>query len=207
MPVENNIGAWENIKISLAHMSKGIVFGTLIFMLISRAVIPSYSDIMYYFMINVLDFSKKTIALLALASFSTAILGSFAYNIFLKKCEFRVTMVIAHITIGFAIMITYLLVSRISKEVLGINDILFSLFTDAALEILFVAFVFMPMLVVQTKIVPKNVEATVYSVFASLRNLASDFVSPIIGGLIADNYHVSKDNFDHIGTIVIIQFF
>jgi hypothetical protein len=206
MPVENNLGAWEKIKISLMHMKKGIVLGTLIFMLISRAIIPSYSDIMYYFMINVLEFSKKTIALLALASFSTAIIGSFFYNIFLKKWEFRVTMIIAHVIIAWAVMTTYLLVSRISKEVFGINDVLFALFTDSALEILFVAFVFMPMLVVQTKIIPKNVEATVYSVFASLRNIAHDFISPVVGGVIAQCFNVSKNNFKNIGSIVIIQF-
>jgi len=197
--VENNIGAWENIKRSISHISKKIVFGTMLFMLISRAAIPSYSDIMYYFMINVLDFSKSTIALLALISFATAIVGSFIYNICLKNLEFRVTMVMAHLTIGVAIMSTFLLVTRISKEVLGINDIVFSFFTDAALEVLFVAFIFMPTLVVQTKIVPKNVEATVYSAFASLRNVANDFIAPMMGGMIAKSFNVTKDNFDNIG--------
>lgn len=79
--VDEGIEVWENIKISVKHMGKKIVFGTMIFMLISRATVPSYSDIMYYFMINVLNFSKSTIALLALISFSTAIFGSFIYNI------------------------------------------------------------------------------------------------------------------------------
>jgi Na+/melibiose symporter-like transporter len=186
-------------------MSRRIVLGTMIFMLISRAVIPSYSDIMYYFMINVLEFSKKTIALLALVAFTTAIFGSFVYNMLLKKLEFRLTMVLAHLTIGAAIMSAFLLVSRISKEVLGINDVLFSFFTDAALEILFVAFVFMPTLVVQTKIVPKNVEATVYSVFASLRNLAHDCISPFIGGIIANRFSVTRENFENIGWFYFIS--
>lgn len=114
-------------------------------------------------------------------------------------------MVLAHITIGLAILTTFLLVTRISKEYLGINDVLFSFFTDAALEVLFVAFVFMPTLVVQTKIVPKNVEATVYSVFASLRNVANDFISPMIGGMIADAFGVTKDNFKNIGRFKMIS--
>jgi len=186
-------------------MRNRVVAGTMIFMLLSRAIIPSFQDIMYYFFINVLEFSKSTIALLSLIAFSTAIFGSFLYNLLLKNLEFRLTMFIAHIIIGFAIMSTYLLVSRISKEVFGINDILFAFFTDAALDILFVAFIFMPMLVVQTKIVPKNVEATIYSVFGSLRNLANDTISPIFGGLIAKYFGVTRENFDSIGTFSIIN--
>mmetsp|Transcript_30039 Transcript_30039/g.26613 ORF Transcript_30039/g.26613 Transcript_30039/m.26613 type:complete len:255 (+) Transcript_30039:737-1501(+) len=187
-------------------MTHWVVYGTMIFMLISRAVVPSYGDIMYYFFINVLEFNKTIIALLSLIAFTTAIFGSFIYNLFLKKLEFRVTMFIAHIIIGFAIMSTYLLVSRISKEIFGINDILFAFFTDAALDILFVAFIFMPMLVAQTKIVPKNVEGTIYSVFSSIRNLANDTISPVFGGLIATHFKVTRDNFDNISSIVLIQF-
>ena len=198
IPIEEHIGACENIKISLKHMTNRVVFGTLVFMFISRAIVPSYQDIMYYFFINVLNFTKSVIALLSLIAFTTAIFGSFLYNLCLKNLEFKVTMLIAHLIIGVAIMSTYLLVSRISYEVLGVNDIVFAFFTDAALDVLFVAFIFMPMLVVQTKIVPKNVEATVYSVFGSLRNLANDTVSPLMGGIIANNLGVTRDNFDNI---------
>lgn len=203
--MEDEIGAWENVKRSLKHLSRWIVLGTLIFILISCAIIPSYSDIMYYFMINVLDFGKKTIALLSLAAFCTAILGPFIYNLILKKLEYRTAMIVGHITIALAVLTTWLLVTRISKEVFGINDILFSFFTDASLEIFMVAFIFMPTLVVQTKIVPKNVEATVYSVFASIRNFSNDVISPLIGGLIADSFGVTNDNFSKIGSIVLIQ--
>ncbi|CAI2367375.1 unnamed protein product [Moneuplotes crassus] len=205
-PVNNSLKPLENFCASLKHMSNKIVFGTLVFMFLSRALVPSYGDIMYYFLINVLEFSKSVIALLSMIAFSTAIFGSFIYNLCLKNIDFRLMMLIAHIILGMAIMTTYLLVSRISKEVLGINDILFSFFTDMAVDVLYVAFVAMPILVVQTKIIPRNVEATIYSIFGSLRNLANDTVSPFVGGIIAKSCGVSRDNFTEISYIVIIQF-
>ena len=85
------------------------------------------------------------------------------------------------------------------------NDIFFSFFTEAAADILYVAFIAMPTLVLQTKIVPKNIEATVYSFFTSFQNLANNFLSPIIGGMIANLFHVSKDDFTYFPTVLLIQ--
>lgn len=198
--------ASENVKKSVDHLSKTIVYKSLLFLFFSRAIVPSYTDIMYYWMIDILHFSKTIIAILALIAFSAAILGSVLYNKFLKKLEFKHTMIIAHVLIAFAILCVFCLVTRISKEVFHINDIFFAVFGDAAIEILFVAFIYMPTLVLQTKIVPKNVEATVYSFFTSLMQLANQFVAPMFGGIIASSFGVTKSNFDSIGTIVLIQF-
>lgn len=79
-PIEEHMGVCRNIKISLKHMTNRVVFGTMAFMFISRAIIPSYQEIMYYFFINVLEFSKTFIALLSLIAFSSGIFGSFIYN-------------------------------------------------------------------------------------------------------------------------------
>ena len=195
----------ENVKLSLRHIQKRIVFGSLIFLFISGAIIPSFSDIMYFWQINVLEFSKQTIALLTLISFWTASLGTFIYKFWLKNIEYRCIMILAHFIFAFASLTSFLLVSRISKNVFGLNDIFFSFFTGTLMDVLYVAFVLMPTLVLQTKIVPKNIEATVYSFFTSLLNLANTFISPIIGGIISDFFHVSKDDFTYLPTIILIQ--
>lgn len=203
---DENARASENIDKSLKHLSRPIVYRWMIFIFVSRAIIPSYSDILYYWFINVLNFSKSTIAILALVAFITAIMGSFSYNWFLKKLEFRTTMIVAHIVIAIAVLGIFWLVTRISKNIFGFNDYLFAFFGDAVIETLFVAFIYMPTLVLQTKIVPKNTEATVYSFFSSLMIFGNQFVSPLFGSFIANIFGVTKDNFDSIGTIVLIEF-
>ena len=115
-------------------------------------------------------------------------------------------MFISQLIVGIVIIFTYLLVSRISNEILGINDIVFAVFTNAAMDILYVAFVFMPMMVVQTKIVPKNVEATVYSMFGSLKNLSNDTISPFMGGIIAKNFGVTKNNMSNMSKIFLFKY-
>ena len=202
---KESIDVWTNLKASINHLRKGTVFKTLIYMLISAAILPSFPDIMYYWMINVLQFSKEVIALLTLIGFITAIAGPLIYNWLLKNLEFRTAMLIAHVLIGIAIIVNLMLVTRFSRDVLGINDVLFSIFTDSALEILYVAFVFMPSLVVQTKIIPKNVEATVYSLFTSMNNFTRGFVSPMFGGIIAGTFNVTNDNFENLKWLLVIE--
>jgi hypothetical protein len=204
---DHNISVSENLKTSFGHLSQSIVYKSLIFLFFSKAIIPSYGDIMYYWMIEVLFFSKTVIALLVLVAFVMAIFGSIFYNVFLKDLEFRKIMIVAHVVIAIAIFGIFLLVTRISKEVLGINDYVFAIFGDAIIETLFIAFIYMPTLVFQTKIVPKNTEATVYSFFSSLMIFASQFVAPMWGSFIASQYRLSNDNFDAIGRVVLIEFF
>ena len=115
-------------------------------------------------------------------------------------------MIIAHVVIAIAVLGIYWLVTRISYRIFGINDYIFAFFGDAVIETLFVAFIYMPTLVLQTKVVPKNTEATVYSFFSSLMIFANQFVSPLFGSFIANLFGVTKDNFDQIGTIVLIEF-
>ena len=105
--VEEGVEMWDNIAVSLNHLKKPIVFGTIIFIIISRGIIPSYASIMYYYLLTILNFSKQTIALLDLIAFWTAIIGSVVYNLILKEIEFRKIMIIAHILIGISVIPTY----------------------------------------------------------------------------------------------------
>ena len=79
---DENAHASENIDKSLKHLGHPIVYKWMIFIFVSRAIVPSYADILYYWMINVLEFNKTIIAILALVAFLMAIMGSLSYNWF-----------------------------------------------------------------------------------------------------------------------------
>ena len=113
--VDQFVSPMENIKQSFQHISTRIVSGTLIFLLITWTIIPSFGDIMYYWMINELEFSKRTIALLTLIAYCTASFGTLMYNSWLKYMEYRHIMILAHFIFAFSWATSYLLVSRISK--------------------------------------------------------------------------------------------
>ena len=108
--------------------------------------------------------------------------------------------------IALCIVCNYLFVSGFSRVVLHINDKFFCLFTDVGAEVLFQAFVYMPTLVVQTKIIPKNIEGTMFALFMSLGNLANGFVSPMFGATLATWFGVDEDDFSALSILVLIQF-
>lgn len=80
----------------------------------------------------------------------------------------------------------------------------FCLFTDVGGEILFQALVIMPTLVMQARIIPKNIEGTMFALFMSLSNMSSSFISPLFGATLATAFDVSSNNFTNLPILVLI---
>ena len=159
---------------------------------------------MYYFIINEVGFTKSLIAVLTLSGYLALFGGSGFYNRYLKKIDYPKIMFWSQIIIAFVISINYLFVSRISKEYLHINDLAFCLFTDVFAEIPFQGFVYMPTFVVQAKIIPKSIEATVFAIFMSLSNLSQGVISPLFGATLATFFGVTGEDFSRLPLLVII---
>ena len=60
---------------------------------------------------------------------------------------------------------------------LGIDDIVFIIFTDAVFGTFFYSFFFMNCLVMMAKIIPNDIEASMYALMASCKNLGAVFGS------------------------------
>lgn len=78
----------SNLRKMLTHLKLPLVYKTMIFLFFARALVPSFPDIMYYFLINVIGFSKGIIASLTLVIFFGLFTGSIIYNRFLKHIDY-----------------------------------------------------------------------------------------------------------------------
>lgn len=141
------------------------MFRTVLFLFLAWACVPSFGDIIYYFIINEIGFSKSFIAALTLVGFIGLFFGSSFYNWFFKNIDYPKMMFIGQILLQFTVILNLLFIMWITKEYFHINDIIFCLFTDIGGEILFQALMVMPTLVMQAWIIPKNVEGTVFAMF------------------------------------------
>ena len=83
---EQNIA--QNVRECLAHIKRPLVWKTVIYLFLARSLVPHFGDIMYYFIINEVGFSKSLIAGLTLASYLALFLGSGVYNAYFKKTEY-----------------------------------------------------------------------------------------------------------------------
>jgi len=89
---------------------------------------------------------------------------------------------------------------------LGINDIVFIIFTSVITDTLILSFSVMPLLVLFAKITPKHIEATVFAFLTSVNNFSSTVVSPLIGAFINDHYvGVTSEDFTNFYVLIIIQ--
>jgi len=69
------------------------------FLFLARSLVPSFGDIMYYFIINEVGFTKSLIAALTLAGYLGLFFGSSFYNRFFKKIDYPKMMFLAQVLI------------------------------------------------------------------------------------------------------------
>lgn len=115
------------------------IYKTLLFFFITGAIVPSFSDIGYYFSLNVVQFSKFTLSMLTVLGFVTLLLGTMVYNKYFKEFEVR-TLLEYNIAIGWiGCLIGVCFALRLNKA-MGINDLFFVIFTQVITDTLGLAF-------------------------------------------------------------------
>lgn len=101
--------------------------------------VPSFGDIGYYFSLNIVHFSKFTVSMLTLLGFVTLLLGTMAYERFLKNYEVRKLME-WNILIGILGTFINLIFAMRLNLVLGISDIAFVIVSSVITDTLSTAF-------------------------------------------------------------------
>ena len=173
------------------------IYKTLLFFLLFGCTIPSFEDIEYYYMLNVIKFNASTISLLRLLGFVTLFFGTMLYNKHFKEVEIRKLMVLSLLLIMASCLLTLALVFRVNL-LLGIPDLVYLVLTSGLMDTLLLAFYQIPACVLFSKVTPKAVEATIYAFLSGIFNLTNSFLSPGIGVLLNLTFvGVTTENMDN----------
>ena len=136
-------GFWPDLKQNLrdiyAALKIPMINRAVLFFFLSGVIVPSFSEISYYFQLNVVMFSKFTISMLTLLSYITLLSGTMLYQRCFKDSEVRTMMKLNIIISFFAVFINLLFALRINVA-LGINDLFFIVFTNIITDTLNLAF-------------------------------------------------------------------
>lgn len=124
----------ENWKKINQFIRQPIFYRILFFSFFSRAVIPIYTEIMYYWLINVTHFTKFTIAILTMVSFISLFFGTMIF-MYIKHKEYWIIITLSQAMLCLLIILNFLFVARYTKQA-GIPDIVFAGFSDVATEVL-----------------------------------------------------------------------
>jgi Na+/melibiose symporter-like transporter len=181
------------------------IYRALLFFLLCGLICPSFGDIGYYFSLNVVHFSKFTVAMLTLLGFVTLLSGTLSYERFLKKHEVRKLMR-WNIFIGIVGTFISLMFAMRLNLALGISDIVFVIVSSIITDTLSTAFSQLPVLVLFAKITPKNIEATVFALFTGVLNLSAIVIAPNVGIIINKTFvGVTLASLDNYYKLVFIQ--
>jgi folate/biopterin transporter len=187
------------LKIRQAITQKTIWLPTL-FIFIWHAT-PKTESAFFYFTTNELHFQPEFLGRIRLVTSFASLIGVWAFQRYFKRIPFR-TMITAGIFLSTALGMTNLLLVTHTNRMLGIDDHWFSL-GDSLIITVIGQIVFMPILVLSTKLCPPGIEATFFALIMSVFNVAGT-VSYALGSIMMKWLGITEYQFDSLWLLIIL---
>ena len=187
------------VQIRAAITKEAILLPTL-FIFFWHAT-PNAEAAFFYFTTNELHFDPEFLGRVQLVTSFASLIGVWVFQRYLKTIPFRV-MFTWGILLSTALGMTTLLLVTHTNRLLGIDDHWFSL-GDSLIITVIGKIVFMPILVLSTKLCPPGIEATFFALLMSVLNLGGT-VSYGLGSVMMQWLGITENHFDSLWLLIII---
>jgi folate/biopterin transporter len=162
---------------------------------------PNAESAFFYFTTNELHFEPEFLGRVRLVTSFASLVGVWAFQRYFKTIPFRV-MFTWGILISTVLGMTTLLLVTHTNRLLGIDDHWFSL-GDSLIITVIGQVVFMPVLVLATKLCPPGIEATFFALLMSVFNLGGT-VSYGFGAIMMKWLGITENQFDSLWLLIVI---
>jgi folate/biopterin transporter len=162
---------------------------------------PNAESAFFYFTTNELQFQPEFLGRVRLVTSLASLIGVWAFQRYLKTIPFRI-MFTWGIFLSTALGMTTLLLVTHTNRLLGIDDHWFSL-GDSLIITVIGKVLFMPILVLSTKLCPPGIEATFFALIMSVFNLGGT-VSYALGSIMMKWLGITEHQFDSLWLLIII---
>lgn len=142
------------------------------------STIPNFTDFLYYYQIEVTGFTQIEYSLLQVLSYVTLFVSTFIYSGFLKGWEIRNMMLMALIINAFGAATTVLFTTQ---NTFGLPPLAFVCLTSTVTDTLYSAYTTLPAMVLFAKLIPENVESSMFAMLTGLMNFSQFFLSIELG--------------------------
>ena len=190
---------YQLVQIRQAITQKAIWLPT-VFIFVWHAT-PNAESAFFYFTTNELQFQPEFLGRVRLVTSFASLIGIWAFQRYFKTIPFR-TMFTWGIFISTALGMTTLLLVTHTNRLLGIDDHWFSLGDNLIITVIG-QIVFMPVLVLATKLCPPGIEATFFALIMSVFNLGGT-VSYWLGSIMMKWLGITEHQFDSLWLLIII---
>ena len=165
------------------------------------AVIPSFADFFYYYQMDVSGFTKWDYAMFGVLGNVCLFAGTLAYNWWLKNKEIRCMMVMACMTNLIGAVGSLLFLRNIF---LGMDPYWFIIVSSTVADVLYNAFVQLPGMVLFAKLIPANIESSMFAMLTGLMNFSNLFAAKMLGNYINTFFGVTEENLGDLWKLYIV---
>ena len=176
----------------------------MLFFLLLGAVIPSFSDFFYYYQMDVSGFTKWDYAMFGVLGNVCLIGGTLVYNYWLNNKEIRCMMIIACLTNLIGAIGSLMFLRNI---LLGLDPYWFMMVSSAVTDVMYNAFVNLPGMVLFAKLIPANIESSMFAMLTGLMNFSNLFAAKMLGNYINTYFGVTQENLGDLWKLYIVQIF
>lgn len=193
---------YQLVQIRQAITKKAVLLPT-IFIFVWHAT-PNAESAFFYFTTNELQFQPEFLGRVRLVTSFASLVGVWAFQRYFKTISFKIIFTWG-IFLSTALGMTTLLLVTHTNRLLGIDDHWFSLGDNLIITVIG-QIVFMPVLVLATKLCPPGIEATFFALIMSIFNLGGT-VSYWLGSMMMKWLGITENQFDLLWLLIIITNF
>ncbi len=162
---------------------------------------PTAESAFFFFTTNELHFEPEFLGRVRLVTSFASLIGVWIFQRFLKSVSFRVIFGWSAV-ISAVLGMTMLVLVTHTNRTLGIDDHWFSI-GDSLILTVMGEVAYMPVLVLAARLCPPGVEATLFALIMSVRNLGG-FISYELGAVLMHWLGITETNFNAMWLLVII---
>ncbi|XVF70594.1 hypothetical protein PTKIN_Ptkin11bG0175200 [Pterospermum kingtungense] len=181
-----------------------IILRTMAWFFLAHVTVPNLSTVIFYYQTEFLMLEASFLGTARVVGWFGLMIGTFAYNQYLKNMKLRRILMLAHIGLAFLNLFDIVLVAR-TNVAFGVSDKTMVLF-GSALSDAINQLKFMPFLILSGQLCPPGIEGTLFALFMSINNFGST-VGAFVGAGLASVLNISSGSFDNLLLGITIRLF
>jgi len=199
-PTSNMVCPTEQLALVAATIQRQEIWGTSLYLL-ALCVVPSPAAAMFFFNVDVLKFDSVFMSMIVCVTALAGIAGLGVYHYLLTDVPFRKLFFVATVLCSLVSLTPLIQIFRLNRA-WGIDDRVFAI-VDTFVIFAVIEVLWMPVLVLASRLCPPSVGGTMYAFFLSIHNLGL-WGSQALGGALMHVLGITRDNLEHLWILVVI---
>lgn len=176
----------------------------MIFFVVCGFIIPAFENVQYYFLIDKCAITQGEYSFLNMCQSIGLAIGIMIYLFWLKTTEVSKVITISLVCNVFMTLLQLANFYRLNLKI-GINDFYFNLFLMLFGRATTISLSVLPMTIMMMYVIPKNIEASMFSLITGTLTFSTDWGGDMIGAFLCSYFGITDDNMSKFDQVLLIK--